>query len=398
MKTKFRIALTAVLGVLLATSLFAQTTGTLTGNVTSDGSPLPGVTVTVSSPSLQGTRTGYTDVNGNYNIGALPPGRYTVTFEIAGLETVTRVVNINPATTARADAEMRLSAVAEAITITAAAPAVVETTEVQTTVDAELVEELPVARNLQATVNLAPGVTLNGPGNNVVISGGQSFDSVWYVDGAVVNEVLRGQPLDVYIEDALEETTVLTGGISAEYGRFTGGVVTAVSKSGGNEFSGSLRDSITNPSWTAQTPLDEPEGDDEIQDVYEATFGGRIVRDRLWFFTAGRFFERSTQEFFQDSTDAFDYGREQTRLEGKLTGQITAKHSIVGSFLDLSDEETNFCAFACWEPSTLDESRETPQEKLAITYNGVMTNNFLVEALYSTSELRFVNSGSTLTD
>lgn len=384
--------------VLVAATAMAQTTGTLSGNVTSDGTPMPGVLVTASSPSLQGERTAYSDGNGNYTIGALPPGRYQVRFEISGLETVTRAVDVNVASTSRANASMSISAVAEAITITATAPTVVETSEVQSTIQADLVEELPVARTLQGTVNLAPGVNVNGPGNNITISGAQSFDSVFYVDGAVVNEVLRGQPLEVYIEDALDETTVLTGGISAEYGRFTGGVVTAVSKSGGNEFSGSVRDSLTNPSWTSTTPLEEPEGADEMNEVYEATLGGRIIRDRLWFFTAGRFFERETSEFLFDSTIPFTYGREQTRLEGKLTGQITPKHSLVGSYLDLQDEETNFCAFGCWETSTLDESREVPQEKMALTYNGVMTNSFLVEALYSTSELRFVNSGSTITD
>lgn len=384
--------------VLFATSLVAQTTGTLSGNVTSDGAPLPGVMVTATSPSLQGERTAYSDVNGNYTIGALPPGQYQVRFEIAGLETVTRTVNVSVASTARANAAMRVSAVAEAITITAEAPTVVETTEVQSSFDENFVEELPVARTLVGTVSLAPGVTQNGPNNNVTISGAQSFDSVWYVDGAVVNEVLRGQPLDVFIEDALDETTVLTGGISAEFGRFTGGVVSAVSKSGGNEFSGSIRDSLTNPAWSETTPLDEPKGESELNEVYEATLGGRIIRDRLWFFTAGRFFERETPEFFTESTTPFTYGREQTRLEGKLTGQITQKHSLVGSYLDLQDEETNYCAFGCWEPSTLDESREVPQEKMAITYNGVMTSNFLVEALYSASELRFIDSGSTITD
>lgn len=394
--TKFMRS-TTFAAVLLLSALAAMaqvTTGNLSGRVVSDGVPLPGVTVSVSSPSLQGVRTAVTDVNGNYLIGALPPGRYQVRFEIEGLETVNRLADVNIASTARADAEMRLAGVTEAITITASAPAVAETTEVQTTVESSLVEELPLGRTLIATVNLAPGVNQNGPGGNTTISGAQSFDSVFYIDGAVVNEVLRGQPLDVFIEDALEETTVLTGGISAEFGRFTGGVVTAVSKSGGNEFTGSLRDSITNPAWTGTSPLGEEKADSDILETYEATFGGRIIRDRLWFFTAGRFFERSTPEFFFDSTSAFDYGREQRRLEGKLTGQITQRHSLVGSMLKLEDEETNYCANGCYEPSTLDLSRQTPQEKLAFAYNGVISSSFLVEALVTGSELRFQNSGA----
>jgi len=69
----------------------------------------------------------------------------------------------------------------------------------------------------------------------------------------VVNENLRGQPHNLFIEDAIQETTVVTTGISAEYGRFTGGVVSTLTKSGGNEFTGSFRDSMTNPNWT-ETP------------------------------------------------------------------------------------------------------------------------------------------------
>ncbi len=247
-----RHALFAVAILLMAGSLFAQTTGTLIGNVTSDGAPLPGVTITVASPQLQGTRMAVSDVNGNYRIGALPPGPYTVVFELEGMQAVTRNVTVNVSGTSRADAAMVLSAVSEAITVTAEAPAVLETTEIQTTVKEDLVESLPMGRTITATVQLAPGVNNTGVGGNTVIAGAPSYDSVYYVDGAVVNENLRGQPQSVFIEDAIQETTVMTGGISAEYGRFTGGVVNTITKSGGNEFEGSLRDSFTDPSWRGE--------------------------------------------------------------------------------------------------------------------------------------------------
>ncbi|MEO8218170.1 MAG: TonB-dependent receptor [Acidobacteriota bacterium] len=378
-----------------ALPLSAQQTGRLSGEVSQAGSGLPGVRVTIASPSLQGTRNAETDVNGNYQFGALPPGQYTVSFEMEGMQTVTRSVNVTLAGTARADAEMKLSAVAEAITVTASSPAVAETQEMQANYSSELINQLPIGRTLIATVNLAPGVTQNGPSGATVISGAQSFDNVFYVDGAVVNEVLRGQPLDLFIEDALQETTVLTGAISAEYGRFTGGVVTAITKAGGNTFSGSLRDSLTNAAWTTTTPLNEPKADSKIDETYEATLGGRIIRDRLWFFVAGRDFSRDTPHFFANSTIPFTSGREQRRLEGKLTGQITPKHSVIGSYLDLKDKQTDNCSFTCFERSTLDASRQTPEKKRAFTYNGILTQNLLVEGAYSDSSLTFVDSGSS---
>jgi outer membrane receptor protein involved in Fe transport len=383
-----------VLALLVAVPALAQTTGTLTGTVTTEGAPLPGVTVSISSPSLQGTRTAITDSNGNYTFGALPPGTYAVTFELEGMQRITRSVQVNLAGTARADASLGLSAVAEAITVTAAAPTVLETQQIQTSIESSLIEELPIGRTLVATVNLAPGVTNNGVGGNLVISGAPSYDSTYYINGSVVNEVMRGQPLDVFIEDALEETTVLTGAISAEYGRFTGGVVTAISKSGGNEFSGSLRDSLTNPKWGESTPLGEARPD-SLSETYEGTFGGRIIRDRLWFFTAGRYIEQSQARVFNDSTIPYSTDREQIRLEGKLTGQITPRHTLVGSILDLSDELSNRClgGGGCWEPRSLASAEELPQDLLSVQYNGILSKNLLIEANYAESSLSFIGSG-----
>jgi outer membrane receptor protein involved in Fe transport len=390
-----RAALLAMtLALLMAVPAMAQTTGNITGTVTTEGTPLPGVTVGITSPALQGTRTAVTDNNGNYNFGALPPGTYQVTFDLEGMQRVTRTATVNLAGTSRADAALNVSAVQEAITVTASSPTVNETQQIQTSIEADLIEDLPIGRTLVATVNLAPGVTNNGVrANGIVISGAPSYDSTFYINGSVVNEVLRGQPLDVFIEDALEQTTVLTGAISAEYGRFTGGVVTAVSKSGGNEFSGSLRDSLTNPKWGASTPLGENRLDN-LSQTYEATLGGRIIRDRLWFFTAGRQVEQAQANFFNDSNIPYSTDREQLRLEGKLTAQVTPRHSLVASILDLKDDLSNRClGGTCWEPRSLATAESLPQDLLSFHYNGIFTDNLLIEANYAESSLTFSGSG-----
>src|SRR5512142_1250821 len=139
------VMLAAVL--LIGINAFGQgTTGDLTGTVTSGGSALPGVTVTATSPNLQGVRTTTTDVNGNWTIGALPPGDYTVKFELSGLQTVTRRTRVGLAQTARADADLKVSGVAETITVTAQSPvtAALESTEVQTNVQQKTVNALPM--------------------------------------------------------------------------------------------------------------------------------------------------------------------------------------------------------------------------------------------------------------
>ncbi|MFN2441296.1 MAG: carboxypeptidase regulatory-like domain-containing protein, partial [Thermoanaerobaculia bacterium] len=284
--TKYAVAFLAL--VLITGTVFGQgTSSALNGRVDHEGSGLPGVTVTISSPSMQGNRVTVTDVNGNYNFPSIPPGDYTIVFAMDGMATVTRTVRIGLARTERVNADLRLSAVAEAITITASAPAVLETTEVQSNFRNDQVEELPLGRTVQNIVSLSPGVTTTGPGNNprqtnppITISGAYAYDSLFLVNGAVTNENVRGQTDNLFIEDAIEETSIMTGSISAEYGRFTGGVVSAITKSGGNEFTGSFRDSFTDPSWTETTPRGEAKPDSTLNETYEATLGGRIIRDR----------------------------------------------------------------------------------------------------------------------
>jgi outer membrane receptor protein involved in Fe transport len=399
----YRFLAVVVSILLIGIPAVAQTTSSLTGTVTLGSNALPGATVTISSPNMIGTRVAYTDGNGNYNVGAIPPGDYTVKFEMEGLSPVTKTVRVGLAQTGRADAQLQATETAT-ITVTATSSPVVETTEVQSNISAKLINDLPIGRTLVATVSLAPGVTASGPNGNQVISGAPSYDNLYMIDGATVNENLRGQPHDLFIEDAIQETTVLTGAISAEFGRFTGGVVTAVSKSGGNEFSGTFRDSFQSPKWTALSKGDTSTRTSNVNQTDEATLGGRIIRDRLWFFTAGRYFKQNNPKNFQigdnDPSDGiipqtYTNGRKQRRVEGKLTGQLTPKHSVTASVLDIKDDQTNnfFPSFPAMEPANFDPKRSTPNSFTTINYNGVLTNSFLVEALAAKKKFTFVGSG-----
>jgi hypothetical protein len=372
----------------------AQTTSSLGGSVQMDGNALPGVTVTIASPNLQGTRTTVSDANGNYNFAAIPPGEYTVRFEMESMQPVVRTTSVGLGQRGRADAELRLSSMAEAITVTASSPAVLETTEIQTNLQAQLVDDLPVPRTFQAQANLAPNVNLNTPSAaQLIISGAPAHENLFMVNGAVINENLRGQIHNLFIEDAIQETTVLTGAISAEYGRFTGGVVNSITKSGGNEFSGSLRDSLTNPSWSAKSFEGQPDFTDTINSVYEGTFGGRIIRDRLWFFTAGRSTENTTDFSFANSTVPYQFNDKETRLEGKLTAQITSKHNLMASYLDVQRPQGPNCFLSCFEPRNLDELRETPNSFATAHYSGIFTSNLLAEINYSRKKFSFEGSG-----
>ncbi|MDP9194079.1 MAG: TonB-dependent receptor [Acidobacteriota bacterium] len=395
---KVRFTLFSVL-LLASISVFAQgTTGSLTGTVLNQGSPLPGVTVVISSPAMQGSRTTITNEAGTYNFAALPPGQYTARAEMEGMSPATQTTRVNLGSSSRVDLEMNVSSISEAITVTASSSAVVETTEVQSNYTADLIEDLPIARTLVGATSLAPGVVAGT--NGLAISGANSFDNLWTVNGAVVNENIRGQPHNLFIEDAIQETTIQTAGVSAEYGNFTGGVINAITKSGGNQFSGSIRDSITNPSWTAASSFRNPttgaapaDPIDQNNDVYEGTLGGRIVRDRLWFFLAGRQAETGNVRAFSNSELTFVNTITDERLEVKLTGAITPSHSLVASYLEAPVEEANNCQIGCFDITTVNPARSLPNDFRSAQYNGIFGSQFLLEARYSAKTFQFVNSG-----
>ncbi len=342
---KFSRFLVLCLVLLVSTVAFAQTTATLVGTATTDKAPLPGVTVTITSPNLQGSRTAVTGDNGGYSFPVLPPGDYKVKFELSGMAPVTKTQQVKLSETARVDADLKVSSITEAITVTASVPSVLETPQVASNLTLKEVERLPVARNQVATALLTPGVNDNTPSAaQFQISGSPGYDNLVLVNGVVVSENVRSQARPLYIEDAIQETTVMTGAISAEYGRFTGGVVNTVTKSGGNDLSGSLRDSLSSPRWSAQSPAGETR-ESSVSQVWEGTIGGYVLRDRLWFFTSGRWAKndqsRQTTAIPPFNTNpvtaagpvtSFAMENDQKRWEGKVTALLGEQQTVDASY------------------------------------------------------------------
>ena len=245
MRRTLLACLALVLGfAVTAAPSFAQgvQSSTLTGSVTSsDGAPLPGVTVTITSPSLIGERATVTGVNGDYVFKNVPPGNYTVSFGLEGMKTVERTASLPLGGTARSDASMEVTAAEETIVVTGEAPSALETTTVGANFGKETIDNLPVNRTPLAIADLAPGLTNNTEvAGGITINGAMGYDNSILVNGINVQDPIFGRSDNLFIEDAIEETQVLTSGISAEYGGFTGGVVNAITKSGGNQFSGTL--------------------------------------------------------------------------------------------------------------------------------------------------------------
>ncbi len=414
--------LKAWLGLLLMVLLAAElasaqtTTGTIAGRVLDQqGLAVPGVAVTVGSPSLQGIAASATSENGDYLVALLPPGVYTVTFQLSGFERQQRTVVLAPTQTVPLNVTMGLARLVEDVVVAGnAADVLTQTPQVATNFKQDMIGLLPTIRDITSTLLIAPGVHPTGPAGNYSLTGAMSFESRYMVNGVTVNENLRDQPYALYIEDAIQETTVATDGISAEYGRFTGGVVNVITKSGGNLFSGSFRDTLNNDNWrsyvtgnTAHTWTTDcatcgtggtPSKVDMVVPQYEYVLGGPLVKDRIWFFTAGRFQNQS----FALSTLAplnipYVAENDSKRYEVKLTGSKNANHRFEGSYIKEALTQINTGQSNVMDLASL-ITRQSPQDMVSLSYNGHPSPSIFLEGRLSARRFTFIGSGSTFTD
>ena len=372
-------------------------TSGLSGTVASAGQPLPGVKITLTASSLQGSRATITGINGGFLFALLPPADYLLHFELDGFNAVERNVPVGLAETARIQVDMRANPVTETMTVESDSQKFGQPL-MATRFRAATLQSLPGPRDIRGAVLISPGgENLN---NRLVIAGAPTWDSLFLVDGVVVNENLTGQPHNLLIEDAIEEIAILTGGIGAEYSRFTGGVISTVTKSGGNEFSGSVRDAVTNGAWTKRTPwLAAPPPLDKMNHAAEGTLGGFLVRNRLWFFTAVRRAANSDGRFTAFTNVPYPVGSNDTRWEGKLTDHVTDRQSIVVSYGYSSFKETNVVEVQnVLDLASIIAARSQLTTLGAVTYESIPLPNTFVETHYSQKRYALRGNGGLSMD
>ncbi len=396
----------ALLAVLHSTALAqGRQTGTIRGSVVdAQGLVLPGVTVTVRSPALQGLRTTVTDINGNYQILALPPGDYGVVFELQGFADVNEMATVSLGGDVGVNAAMAPAGVVEVIQVVGVVPTPIETTVASSNITADEVNALPTSRQPWRVAELQPGLTDNTPnGGQVTINGAFAYDNIFLVDGVDINDNLFGTANNLFVEDAVQETQVLTSGISAEYGRFSGGVINVITKSGGNDFSGSYRLNMYKPSWTSVTPFERESGTDEREGdlgdnlSHEITFGGPVVRDRLWYFYSGRFTAQEETDTFKDTGIGFNRVSDEKRNQIKLTGTVAPGHTLSGSYLRRAFTRTRPTFSFSITPSTITAGRQ-PNDLFVATYRGALTDDVFAEVQYSQKRFGFRDQGGTSTN
>ena len=397
---RVRLSCGVVALMLVAANVFAQgnPTGTIYGQVTDPTNlALPGVTVTVSSPALQGLRTAVSSANGDYILPFLPPGEYSVMFELQGFATIKQSIGLKMADRQPVNVKLLIASVNEVVNVSAASSETAMTATVATTLRADMVERIPIGRSLEAATLLAPGASNNGPGNAIMISGALSYDNLNLVNGVNINETQRQQARTLFIEDAIQETKVSAGNISAEYGRFQGGVVNMITKSGGNTFGGSFRTSFSNDAWRKLTPFPGDATLDEVVPAYEFTLGGPVLKDKIWFFSAARLQKNSTNS--TTPYTAFNYTKIVTdkRGEGKLTYAINNNNTLRVSYLgkSLTTKNNNFSTIM--DAASLYNDR-TVESLVAGNYQTVLRSNLFIEAQYSARRMNLLDQGASYMD
>ncbi len=398
----------AILTCLVAAPCLAQApTGTISGHVVSvDHLPLPGVTIVVTSSSLQGNRTAITSANGDYLIPLLPPGDYTVTFEIGDFQPVHETRSIAGTQTVLVDATMAPANVKESVTVVGKAQTFVDTANVATNFKQDLMSALPSNRTVDAVLLMAPAVHATGPRGAVTISGSQSYENLYTLNGAVITENLRGSPFTLYIEDAIQETTVSTSGVSAEYGRFEGGVANAITKSGGNTFSGSFRNSFANDNWRTFTPFESTQlaanpslklKINKTVPTYEMTLGGPVRKDKLWFFGATRVQKQESTRTTVATAIPYVRTNNDKRYEGKLTYTAKPGQSVQLAYTKIDNVLENNTGSNVMDLASL-TNQGNPQDLTSVHYTGVLRPNFFVEAQFSMRHLSLTDVGAHTKD
>ena len=399
------LALCATLVMAAAVPALAQgrQTGTLRGTARDQqGLVVPGVSITVESTALQGVRSTQTGLTGRFDLPGLPPGAYTVTFTIDGFATVRHVASLPLGGTVEVNATLEPAAVRETVQVVEVVPSPLAATEFSYNMTSEGVNALPLGRDIVRIAELAPGVTTNTPSENqITISGAFGYDNAFLINGVDVNDNIFGTPNDLFIEDAIEETQVLSSGISSEYGRFTGGVVNAVTKSGGNMFSGSFRANVYRPDWTSTTPFERENGIERSgsladNSTYETTVGGPIVQDRLWFFYANRVQQENLNQTLDVTGADYAHKLDNKRNLIKLTGALSPGHRLEGSYLSNSTAQTQPSFGFSIDPNTVID-RTVPNDLFVATYRGALSSAVFAEFQVSQRRFRFRNNGGVET-
>lgn len=406
------LALWVTATLLPGRALAQETTGTIQGRIVdSQGLPVPGVTVSITG--TQGLKKATTDTDGRFNVPFLTPGTYTVRAELQGFKTVEQK-NAAVATgqTLTVSLKMEVGGISEVVSVQDVPPTIdVTSTTTGAVISSDLVNQVPVGRRVTDVAYMAPGVSSSGTVGraNPSIAGGSGLDNQYVIDGANVTNmgfgaigsysIIFGSLGNATPFDFVKDVQVKTGGYEAEFGQATGGVINVTTKSGSNDFHGSIF-GYSQPDALQATYKQFQSVNGTVQTLNTSTSdagaegGGPALRNRLFFFAAvDPQWDRQT---FQAPDDIANFplralnGVDRKRLNKtystKATWQLNANNRVDASFF--GDPSTG--DFGPQRVSSLLAQDTTQYSSLSygghtqtLRYNGVVGKRLLLEATYA---------------
>lgn len=403
-----REVLAVFLLFIFAPTAFAQTTtGTIEGEIRdTNGRGVTGVTVVANSPALiRRDLTVASDADGFYRLALLPPGVYELTMSVAGFQSVRLVdLTVRAGQTATEDVTMRVAPVSEAVVVSAAASLIdPRSTKLAFSYTASLVENIPGARNVGAVFATIPGVEsanhygIYQPGVieiQTVLGAGERANA-FRLDGANVTDPAgqwNMQSLMPY--DTIEEIQVVKSAKPAEI-PYQGGYFNTVTKSGGNELHGAIAGYFSNDvlQGTNSTEVQREAGvesTNEIKREYEftASLGGRILRDKLWWYASTR------RQNVRSTVFGFPAEVNNTVNSGslKLTYQPNSRNRVTGLVTRFSQDVSHFL-FGFSPSLALDANaaavRPVDATTVSLNWSGVLAPTVLADVIVSVARHGF---------
>jgi outer membrane receptor protein involved in Fe transport len=325
------IGMLALVLSLAPAAMAQETRGSIEGVVKdASGAVLPGVTVEARSPALVGVSTAVTDEGGVYRFPSLPPGQYEITAILSGFQShKVENIQLTLGQILKIDVPLQVGGLAENVQVTAESPIIdVKQNAATLSLQSEVIERIPRGRNWTSLLNTAPGTNQEAKAGTS-IDGATGAENRYIIDGMDTTNLRTGISAKPVLVDFLTEVQVKSSGYNAEYRATTGGVVSAITKSGGNSYHGGVGLYYSNDDWLGSvrptirlnpanqtlaeyitTPRDPGYNMEPVLDL-----GGPILRDRAWFYVGyGPQLSRSertvtftsnnqTQTFQNDSDD-----------------------------------------------------------------------------------------------
>ena len=413
MTSKWGQHVACAVGLLLVlnATAFAQGArrGEVSGSIKDDtGAALPGVSVTVTSPALQVPQVvAVSDERGEYRVIDLPPGTFRVQYELAGFGTLVREgIVLTSGFVAKVDVVLKVATLSETVTVSGESPVVdVTTTRGGATVSNELIETIPGNNNYRDVMLMVGGMQPN----NAPLTGGESaqalgFNGVAYGTGIGSANVegmrmMNFQPANF---SAYEEVDVKTFGNTADVDQ-PGANVQLVVKSGGNQFHGRYNNIFQSDKFASDNVDDRlraqglTKGDSVIRfNDFTADLGGRIVRDKLWFYGS---FRESRNKFtstgfvtgpgpdgvYQTGDEPSAFPKDRTRGGvGKLSYQMNAQNRFVFLWHENNDHyAAYYTRYSPLESSAV--QNQLGREVKPIEWNGTLNSRWVVSAFYGRS-------------